>query len=397
MAKDPIKKAKNGTYYFRANLGYDSNGKKIQKYRSGFKTQKEAREEYSKLLLTDPEELVNNKNQMFFKQYTTELFLPWYKTRVKQRTYDNRVSSILKHFSYFYKLPVAEIEPLHVQKWQLELSKDLKSSYVRAVQGLFSIAMDRAVVLGLATENPAKIVGNVKKQKAKIDFWTKEEFEKVLSFIYKEDFYQHFLFITLWLLFMTGMRIGEATALQWEDIDFETGVLSVTKTLYYKNQNHYRFTNPKTRSSIRQITLDQSTLKFLKEWQDIQQNILKTDFILSYNGIPTQKHTIAHAIGRYSKMAGVHRIRIHGLRHSHASLLISMGENPLIIKDRLGHKDIETTLGTYGHLYPNTNFEVAHKLNGVIDFKTAHQNFDESPRNQHTVNYLRREDPEKVQ
>jgi integrase len=196
---------------------------------------------------------------------------------------------------------------------------------------------------------------------------------------------------------MTGMRIGEATALQWEDIDFETGVLSVTKTLYYKNQNHYRFTNPKTRSSIRQITLDQSTLKFLKEWQDIQQNILKTDFILSYNGIPTQKHTIAHAIGRYSKMAGVHRIRIHGLRHSHASLLISMGENPLIIKDRLGHKDIETTLGTYGHLYPNTNFEVAHKLNGVIDFKTAHQNFDESPRNQHTVNYLRREDPEKVQ
>ena len=397
MAKDPIKKAKNGTYYFRANLGYDSNGKKIQKYRSGFKTKKEAREEYSKLLLTDPEELVNNKEQMLFKQYTTEIFLPWYKTRVKQRTYDNRVSSIMKHFSYFYKLPVVDIQPLHVQKWQLELSKTLKSSYVRAVQGLFSIAMDRAVVLGLAKENPAKIVGNVKKQKAKIDFWTKEEFEKILSFIYKEDFYQHFLFISLWLLFMTGMRIGEATALQWDDIDFETGVLSVTKSLYYKNQNHYHFTTPKTRSSIRQATLDQITLQFLKEWKNVQQEILQTDFVLSYNGIPTQKHTISYAIDRYSEMAGIHRIRTHGLRHSHASLLISMGENPLIIKDRIGHKDIETTLGTYGHLYPNTNFEVAHKLNGAVNFQTANKNYDESPKNQFTVEYLRRKNPEKVQ
>src|SRR5690625_7734143 len=83
---------------------------------------------------------------------------------------------------------------------------------------------------------------------------------------------------------------------------------------------------------------------------------------MSYNGIPTQKHTLSHAIERYAKLAGLYRIRIHGLRHSHASLLISMGENPLIIKDRLGHEDIETTLGTYGHLYPNSNFEVANKL-----------------------------------
>lgn len=65
-------------------------------------------------------------------------------------------------------------------------------------------------------------------------------------------------------------------------------------------------------------------------------------------------------------MIGIHDIRIHGLRHSHASLLISMGENPLIIKDRLGHEDIKTTLGTYGHLYPNSNFEVASKLTNFI-------------------------------
>ncbi|GAA0292850.1 hypothetical protein GGQ92_003183 [Gracilibacillus halotolerans] len=73
------------------------------------------------------------------------------------------------------------------------------------------------------------------------------------------------------------------------------------------------------------------------------------------------------------------------LNRSHASLLISMGENPLIIKDRLGHEDIETTLGTYGHLYPNSNFEVAHKLEGIMSYQTATENKDTSPKNQFLV------------
>ena len=70
-------------------------------------------------------------------------------------------------------MAVSNIEPIDVQNWQLKLSKNLKSSYVRAVQGLFSVAMDRAIVLGITSTNPSKIIGNVKKQKTKIDFWTK--------------------------------------------------------------------------------------------------------------------------------------------------------------------------------------------------------------------------------
>lgn len=338
-----------------------------------------------------PEELNETKDKMIFEDYISEIFLPWYKTQVKLRTYENRLPSVNKHFPFFYKMAVSDIEPIHVQDWQLKLSKNLKSSYVRAVQGLFSIAMDRAIVLGITTTNPSKIIGNVKKKKPKIQFWTKEEFEKIISLIYKEDYYQHFLFISLWFLFMTGMRIGEATAIQWEDIDFDSGILTINKNLYYKNQTNYSFVEPKTKSSVRSIVLDEGTLNFLSEWKKIQQNLIKTNFVMSYNGIPTQKHTLAHAIDRYAKLAGIHRITIHGLRHSHASLLISMGENPLIIKDRLGHEDIQTTLGTYGHLYPNSNFEVANKLNGVINFKEAKQNYDSSPKNQFTVDYIRNE------
>ena len=79
-------------------------------------------------------------------------------------------------------------------------------------------------------------------------------------------------------------------------------------------------------------------------------------------------------IEHHAEIAGVHRIKVHALRHSHASMLIAMGENALVIRDRLGHSDVKTTLGTYGHLYPNVNREVANKLVGILDNVKANKN-----------------------
>ena len=210
MAKDPIKKADNGTYYFRANLGYNPiTGKQIQKYRSGFRTKKEAKEEYSKLVLASTEELTTKKDGVSFQQFIEETYLPWYKTQVKESTYLNRATTIKKHFSYFYKMETDEIEPIHVQNWQLKLAKDFSPNYIRIVQGMLSIAFDRAIVLGIAKKNPSRMIGNIKSKKTKVDFWTLEEFQKVISLLCKKDYYEHYLFISFWLLFMTGMRIGD--------------------------------------------------------------------------------------------------------------------------------------------------------------------------------------------
>ncbi len=391
MAKDIIKRAENGTYYFRANLGYNPvTGKQIQKYKSGFKTKKEAKEEYSKLILSSTEELVADKESPTFKNFVEDIYLPWYKTQVKESTYKNRLKTVQKHFAFFYRKKVDEIEPIHVQTWQLKLAKDFSPNYVRIIQGMLCMAFDRAIILGLAKKNPARMVGNIKSKKVKVDFWTLEEFQKVISLLYKGDYYEHYLFVSFWLLFMTGMRIGEASALQWEDIDFETGLLSITKTLYYKSMNEYKFVEPKTQASNRTIVIDEDTIRELKEWKEIQEKVLPNcGFVLSYSGIPTSKHTLPRALEKLAELAGVHRIKIHALRHSHASLLISMGENPLIIKDRLGHEKIQTTLGTYGHLYPNSNFEVAKKLTGMLSYTPATHSIADYTSNQFTAEYHR--------
>ena len=391
MAKDPIKKANSGPYYFRANLGYDAvTGKQIQKYRSGFSTKKEARAEYSKLILAAEEGLAMEKKQPSFKQFIEEIYLPWYKTQVKESTYKNRLNTIEKHFKFFYRKKVNEIEPIHVQTWQLKLAKDYSPNYVRIIQGMLSLAFDRAIILGLAKKNPARMVGNIKSKKVKVDFWTLEEFQKVISLLYKGDYYEHYLFICFWLLFTTGLRIGEAAALQWEDIDFESGIISVTKTLYYKSMNEYTFVDPKTSASIRTVVIDKDTIRELKDWMEVQKKVLKDcNFVLSYSGIPTSKHTLPRALEKLAGLAGVHRIKIHALRHSHVALLISMGVNPLIVKDRLGHEKIQTTLGTYGHLYPNSNFEVAKMLGGIINFTPATESIADYTHNQFTASYHR--------
>lgn len=386
-----IKKATNGTYYFRANLGFDpSTGKRVQKYKSGFKTKKEAKEAYAKLVMqfsmeTQPTE----KRRVLFGTFIEETYLPWYKTQVKESTFENRLTTARKHFRFFYDTYTDAIEPIDVQNWQLSLIKKRYSpNYVRVTQGMLSVAFDRAVILGLTGKNPSRMVGNVRGKKPEVDFWTLEEFEKVLSLLYRGDFYEHYLYICLLLLFMSGMRLGEASALLWDDIDFESGLCSITKSIYYKNQNNFKFTTPKTRAAKRSIYLDTDTLAELQEWKTVQHRLLPDcKFILSYNGNPTTKTRIPRALAKLADLAGVHRIRVHDLRHSHASLLIHMGESPLLLKERLGHEKIQTTLGTYGHLYPNTNREVAKKLTGILHVKEATESIANYTHNQYTATY----------
>ncbi len=100
---------------------------------------------------------------------------------------------------------------------------------------------------------------------------------KVIKTFYIEDFYQHFCFFTLWFLFMTGMRIGEATALQWDDIDFEEGTVRINKTLWLRSYTNYSFSTPKTKASNRTIPLDAKTLELLSDWKKAQALECKTD------------------------------------------------------------------------------------------------------------------------
>lgn len=309
---------------------------------------------------------VKKNSTMSYKEFYETYFKPDYKQSVKPQTFESRLSSMEIHLKYFFNRKLKDISAPMVKKWQNNLSDKYSSGYVRAIHGLFQKSLDLAIKLGLIQKNIAKQVGNVKKVRKKVDFWTKEEADRVFSTFNLNYYYDRFAFTLIYTLFMTGLRIEEAQALNWEDINFKEKTLYISKNMYYKTSKEFYITEPKTLASNRLIALDDTTLKYLMEWKAIQKKNIVTDFVFSYNGAPTIKSTTSHIITRHSKFAGVHRIKTHALRHSHASLLISLGENALVIRDRLGHEDIKTTLGTYEHLYPNTNKAVANKLKNLF-------------------------------
>ena len=154
------------------------------------------------------------------------------------------------------------------------------------------------------------------------------------------------------------MTKAELLALTPQDIDFDNKVIRITKS-YQRLEGKDVITDPKTPKSKRNVSMPDFLCEELKEYIGRLYGFLPTDRIFHLT-----KSFLHHEMTRGAGKAGVKRIRIHDLRHSHASLLVEMGFTPLEIAERLGHEKIETTLNTYSHLYPNKQAQLADRLDG---------------------------------
>ncbi|MFG5483802.1 tyrosine-type recombinase/integrase [Enterococcus faecalis] len=326
---------------------------------------------------------LNYDNHMLFSEFMNRVYIPSYKTDVESSTFLRAEGTLEKIRDRFGHKALKDISALDVQEyrtWLLTPKEDngagLAQSTAALTFGMFRKTLDRAVELDYLESNVSKKMKAIPKGKASVPFWTKEEFEKVISQICIDDYYQHLNFIMLWTYFTTGVRVNEACALYWSDIDFEKRTLSIQHMLEIKNKDIWvRKDYTKTESGKRIISLDDDTLQILKDWKIRQSKQCTSKFIFSYDGKPMQKSTIARIIERYSRLAGVHRIQAKGLRHSHASYLINeFNVDILMLSKRLGHSGPEITLRHYSHYYPNRDEIIAENITGNIKIQTSKEN-----------------------
>ena len=204
--------------------------------------------------------------------------------------------------------------------------------------------------------NPCRKAGAIGKSKGEPkDFWMQEEFNVFLETVSdKPETRKAFL-----LLYWTGMRIGELLALTYNDINLEEKTISTNKS-YQRLKGKDMITQPKTPKSIRVITMPDFLAEEFREYCSHLYGIMKKERLFRF----TKSH-MEHCMATGIERSGVKRIRLHDLRHSHASMLVDMGVAPLEIAERLGHEKVETTLNTYSHLYPSTQS----KLAGLLDKK----------------------------
>ena len=158
------------------------------------------------------------------------------------------------------------------------------------------------------------------------------------------------------LMYWTGIRLGELLALTVSDLDFDKGTLSITKSLYRTGGKDI-ITPPKTEAGIRTIHLPEFVLAEMEEYCGKLYGRTESDRLF----LVTKSH-LEKEIKRGAGIAGLKPIRVHDLRHSHVSILISRGVNIGVIAKRLGHESIRTTLNTYAHIFDEDAKKVAEIL-----------------------------------
>lgn len=348
------KDEERGTWYVKFNYT-DWNGAIKQKLKRGFKKQSEAKAFEREFLSKS-----NSSPGMSFESLV-ELYMEDSKSRVKPTSYTTKDYVIkFKILPYFKDMPLNKIEPSNIRKWQnqlIENENNYSKTYLKTINNQISAIFNFAVKYYKLPSNPVRVAGSMGKTRAdSMDFWTKEEFYKFIDIVQDKPLSK----VAFNLLFWTGIRSGEMLALTLNDFDFTNKTVSITKN-YSRHEGKDLILDPKTPKSRRIITIPQFLCDIINEYVEKLYDYKSHERLFQVTN-----QYLHHEMDRGSNKSGVKRIRIHDLRHSHASLLIEMGFSPLLISERLGHENIETTLQTYSHLYPNKHSQVAEELQNLM-------------------------------
>ena len=335
--------------YYKDYLGH-----KKQKVKRGFTTKKEAQSWERDFL-----EHYSNQPTILFKTLV-DVYLEDYKAKYKLSSYYIKEKNIHSHIlPYFGETKINNITPNMIREWlnnlQAKQGDTLSTETKNGILLIFSAILYYACKYYGLSLNPCKNVDTLKDdtKKEKV-FLTLEQYKAFRSNI--TDIRDLVIFD---LLFYAGLRRGELMALTFGDIDMDGQLLHINKTKGYA-AGKYLTTAPKTKTSNRVVTLPGFLIDEIKEYKE---HCLDTDATASLLNI--RQLSIENKKDKYLKLAGLPHMRIHDFRHSHVALLVELGENPLLIANRLGHSDIKMTLNTYAHLYPNKQKELAQKLENL--------------------------------
>ena len=347
------KDSKTGTWFVKFYCK-DWTGENKQIKKRGFVTKREALD-YERNYKIRQENNLDMTFGEFWKLYTEDM-----KNYVKLNTWLTKEHIVdTKILPYFKNLKMNEITPGDVRKWQNEMvafryenGKSYSQTYKKTMHNILSTIINHACRFYNLKSNPARQAGNMgREEKKEMLFWTKEEYLKFAEVMMdKPQSYYAFE-----VLYWCGIREGELLALTPADFDLDKGLLSITKS-YQRLKGRDVITDPKTPKSVRVIQMPQFLTDEIRDYLKSLYKVQPDQRIFEVT-----KSYLHHEMDRGAKEAGVKRIRIHDLRHSHVSLLIEMGFSALAIADRVGHESVDITY-KYAHLFPSKQQEMAQKL-----------------------------------
>lgn len=370
-----------GSVYYEASrkrwvaaVSTELGGKKRKKFY--FKTEREAIRKRNEMLRELEQGMLATGPQRKLGEYLEDWIENVHKDELRISTYVKYKKLIKYVVPELGNVQLQKLTPEGVRRFYTKMGKEggvrkkgLSSKTVHEIHGVLHLALENAVRWGYVSRNVCDLVDAPRIVSREPTPLTLEQAQAFL-----ESVRQHRLEVLLTVAVVTGMRRGELVALRWSNIDFKGKTLLVLHTVDYIPKYGYVETEPKTKAGKRMVNLPDFLIEMLKQHrtrlleQQLKQGVTweSRDLVFpDLQGGYFNPGYLDKLFAKLLRLAGVPHMPFHDLRHSAATILLSMGVNIKVIQQLLGHSDIAITLRVYGHLLPSMQEEAVEKWEDV--------------------------------
>lgn len=392
MAGSIEKRGKN-SYRLSCLAGYNLQGKPIKKTKTVHGTKKEAEIELAKFVADVQNGMVIEGKSLKFSEFTEIWKRDYGSKELAPSTYKRYCrmleTRLLPYFGHFY---VNKIKPTDIMQFYDLLSKDTQlvrkkdndgNKTLKPLSGktilehhrLLRAMLHKAVYWQVIVSNPAERVQPPKAKKPKRKYYDDDQCKILLENLEQLDEEQIKYKTAIILTVFTGVRLGELMGLEWNDIDFRNGIVSINRSSQYLADTGVFTKVPKTESSIREVAIPDFVISLLEEyklWYEEQKSLYgdlwtnSNRLFVQADGKPMHPSTISKWFVKYVGQIGLPVINFHGLRHTNATLLIAQNIDVAVVAARLGHAQITTTYNFYVHPIISHNKKAGYALEDLL-------------------------------
>ena len=379
--KGHITQRSKGSWSIVIDEGKDPlTGKRIQQWHTVKGTKRNAQKFLNEILVSKEKGTYVKPTRLSLGDWLEQWLDGYVAMHTTLRTQESYRSIINRHIlPSLGSIPLSQLQPQQIQSYYAQALSSgrtdkkggLSARSVLYHHRILTEALSHAVKMGILIRNVAELVDPPRVERAKMSTLTPDE---VFIFLDAAKDTSYYVFFST--LICTGLRRGELLALRWRNLDLDSSTITVVETAYKLGNGEYIIKEPKTPHSRRSVSLPPSLVKLLREYRADQEllriqlgiNLNNDDFVfIRPDGSPLNPNAVTLAFKRIIRKAGLKHIRLHDLRHTHATLMLKAGIHPKIVSERLGHSNIGITLDTYSHVLPGLQEAAAEIFDKMLD------------------------------
>lgn len=382
-----IRVRKNGTTEYRVYI----DGKVKSFYGKDEKTVKKKYRDYKKTHTTID---TCNSNNIILDEYIRHWLVTYKYGSISNSSYDRLDNTYENHIknSNLSSMKVKDIRHIDIQNLINDKKVYLSVSSLKKIREVLYPTFEQGIIDGIIQENPAKriILPKEKRRSEDIKVYTKDEISKISSCISSLYFIKNtkrYRYAPLFVFILnTGLRLGEALAIEWKDVNFDNSTLRINKgiTIEYQRNEENKKTkkvqivgDTKTFTSTRYIPLNEAAIFALKEMKERNSlNNITSDIVFpSYKGDYLCIRSVQQTFKSICDDLGIEHKGIHALRHTFATLLLKKKIDIKVVSEILGHTDIRFTYNKYIHILQEQKAEAINLINITSDHENVHGYF----------------------